>query len=168
MVNLINPKTYFIITETRKRLLIGEEFYASENQNSEPLSDQISESGKIVSNEKSVTNLNSDTFVNGKKSLNSKPSSTLAITEVVNVPKSDLSETLARYQAKFGPIPTILTGRNLFTIDMCIFFNTNYFSDVNILLISELNYDNAILKLVQDNSVCMKYGSRNLFMFGVK
>ena len=102
-------------------MLIGEEFYASENQNSQPSSDQISESGKSVSNENSVTNLNSDTFVNGKKSLNSKPSSTLAITEVVNVPKTtcDLSESLARYQAKFGPIPTILTGRNFIALDMC-------------------------------------------------
>ena len=104
-----------IFAETRKRLLIGEEFYASENQNSEPLSDQISESEKTVSNENSLSNLNSETFVNGKKPLTSKPNSTLAITEVVNVPKTtcELSETLASYQAKFGPIPTIIAGRNL-------------------------------------------------------
>ena len=113
--NLIKPKTFLIISETRKRLLIGEEFYASENQNSAPLlADQISESDKSESNKNPVTNLSSDTFVNGKKSLNFKPNSTKAITEVVNVQKTtcDLSKTLARYQAEFGPIPTIISGRN--------------------------------------------------------
>jgi hypothetical protein len=96
-------------------LLIGEEFYASENNQESALDSCPTISGeKSVSNEnRSVTNLNPDTFVNGKKSLNSKLNSTAAITEVVNVekPTCDLSETLARYQTKFGPIPTILTGK---------------------------------------------------------
>ena len=121
--NLIKPKMFLIISETRKRLLIGEEFYASENQNSAPLlADQISEIDKSESNKNPVTNLSSDTFVNGKKSLTFKPNSTQAITEVVNVQKTtcDLSKTLARYQAEFGPIPTIISGRN-FNPFNCLF-----------------------------------------------
>ena len=105
----------FYFVETRKRLLIGEEFYASENNQESALRSCPTNSGeKSVSNEnRSVSNLNSNTFVNGKKSLNSKPNSTAAITEVVNVQKTtcDLSETLASYQTKFGPIPTIITGK---------------------------------------------------------
>ena len=93
--------------------MIGDEFYSSTNQDSTE-SDQLSGEKRVKSNENCVTNINSDTFVNEQKSLTSKPTPARAITEVVNIQKStcDLSETLAHYQAKFGPIPTILTGNN--------------------------------------------------------
>ena len=95
--------------------MIGEEFYASQNLQSTTPGSTLNESN--VSNENPVTR-KSGTYqykcVNGKHSLTLKPNSTSAITEVVKFQKtaSDLSETLARYQAKFGPIPTILTGKN--------------------------------------------------------
>ena len=97
--------------------MIGEEFYGTESPNS-----QTSGSNKTISDQKCFVT-NSNTFVNAKKSLkiteHQTSTPTQANTEVVTVQKATnvtlSEETLARYQSKFGPIPTILTGKRINT-----------------------------------------------------
>ena len=100
--------------------MIGEEFYGTESPNSQ--TSGSNKATKSISDQKCFVT-NSNTFVNAKKSLkiteHQTSAPTQANTEVVTVQKATnvtlSEETLARYQSKFGPIPTILTGKRINT-----------------------------------------------------
>ena len=99
--------------------MIGEEFYGTENNSQTSGSNKTT---KSIADQKCFAT-NSNTFVNAKKSLkiteHQTSAPTQANTEVVTVQKATnvtlSEETLARYQSKFGPIPTILTGKQINT-----------------------------------------------------